>query len=75
MCLRNVDYRALVGLQSNATARGRLISDTQVLRTVLYFCTVSVPQEIEMRHPHLRYTYSPSAVHLPHWMRRLWSWF
>ena len=36
----------------------------------------SIPsQEIHMRHDHLRYTYSPSPVILPRWVRRVWSWF
>jgi hypothetical protein len=49
--------------------------DRDRLRFVLCFCTVLPPQEIDMRYDHLRYTYSPSPIHLPRWVRQLWSWF
>jgi hypothetical protein len=32
-------------------------------------------EETAMRHEGLRYTYSPSPVRLPRWLRRVWSWF
>jgi hypothetical protein len=31
-------------------------------------------REFDMRHARLRYTYTPSPLHLPRWMRRVWSW-
>ena len=53
----------------------RAVRGEKALPALLLFCTVSVLQEIPMRHDHFRYTYRPTAIHLPRWARRIWSWF